>query len=87
MKHDIKIDKMDGMESPPAWGRGLKPATYASCHSLAVAPRVGAWIETAGIYTARSGQPVAPRVGAWIETNTIDVTADYVSRPPRGGVD
>ena len=33
-----------------------------------VAPRVGAWIETAMAKEIRIGQKVAPRVGAWIET-------------------
>ena len=35
-----------------------------------VAPRVGAWIETLGLYQDRLIRPVAPRVGAWIETGT-----------------
>ena len=33
-----------------------------------VAPRVGAWIETASLSQPDTLQPVAPRVGAWIET-------------------
>ena len=33
-----------------------------------VAPRVGAWIETANSNPARRRLIVAPRVGAWIET-------------------
>ena len=33
-----------------------------------VAPRVGAWIETAIPEFDRLGNEVAPRVGAWIET-------------------
>ena len=32
--------------SPPAWGRGLKPASLTESTSVEVAPRVGAWIET-----------------------------------------
>ena len=33
-----------------------------------VAPRVGAWIETAIYGNTLTGPIVAPRVGAWIET-------------------
>ena len=33
-----------------------------------VAPRVGAWIETTGLYSTGFVVEVAPRVGAWIET-------------------
>ncbi len=33
-----------------------------------VAPRVGAWIETAKIIMCNDSSLVAPRVGAWIET-------------------
>ena len=33
--------------SPPAWGRGLKLVLMMRlCQTFAVAPRVGAWIET-----------------------------------------
>ena len=39
-------DAMDG-ESPPAWGRGLKPQGGNHWLDGFVAPRVGAWIETA----------------------------------------
>ena len=34
-----------------------------------VAPRVGAWIETACTKTESISRAVAPRVGAWIETD------------------
>ena len=37
-------------------------------NSRAVAPRVGAWIETMKDNLKASGAAVAPRVGAWIET-------------------
>jgi len=55
--------------SRPAWARGLKPSVSAAPGvAAAVAPRVGAWIETAsGVATTRL-LCVAPRVGAWIET-------------------
>ena len=42
-----------------------------------VAPRVGAWIETAVTISARCNLVVAPRVGAWIET--------LLARPPVPG--
>ena len=35
---------------------------------MAVAPRVGAWIETVIAETVLTSDNVAPRVGAWIET-------------------
>ena len=34
----------------------------------AVAPHVGAWIETCQVHTLRKVLDVAPHVGAWIET-------------------
>ena len=34
----------------------------------AVAPRVGAWIETIPAKGCKTDPRVAPRVGAWIET-------------------
>ena len=55
--------------SHPTWVRGLKQLSRHNIIKLiAVAPYVGAWIET-----QKSGQPltdkhVAPYVGAWIET-------------------
>ena len=55
--------------SHPAWVRGLKHSiSIRDKNTAPVAPRVGAWIETALAYQ-RLGKPqVAPRVGAWIET-------------------
>ena len=51
------------------WVRGLKPDLNRLHHALtAVAPRVGAWIETVLIYQYGVCWGVAPRVGAWIET-------------------
>ena len=35
---------------------------------LVVAPRAGAWIETAQVGATFAGSGVAPRAGAWIET-------------------
>ena len=58
--------------SHPTWVRGLKPKMGNSkCLERAVAPYVGAWIET---YSGRSTDRkngVAPYVGAWIETDVI----------------
>ena len=55
---------------------------------FAVAPRVGAWIETVQLRDDRLRVKVAPRVGAWIETSERLSAGDSVQRrPPRGGVD
>ena len=40
--------------------------------ALGVAPRVGAWIETASRTKSIWALKVAPRVGAWIETRWIN---------------
>ena len=42
--------------------------TRTHTQARAVAPHVGAWIETSGNATYLSLSPVAPHVGAWIET-------------------
>ena len=56
--------------------------------SFAVAPYVGAWIETDLLYLLRAKYEVAPYVGAWIETFVIKVlTAYHFSRTLRGCVD
>ena len=55
---------------------------------LAVAPYVGAWIET--IYNAYNlvHNLVAPYVGAWIETKLLNVNVyAYICRTLRGCVD
>jgi len=55
--------------SRPAWARGLKHNGRACClFQIAVAPRVGAWIETLVVNNTVGTGLVAPRVGAWIET-------------------
>ena len=36
-----------------------------------VAPRAGAWIETASVIAPLPHHPVAPRAGAWIETRGV----------------
>ena len=69
--------------SYPAWVRGLKQITEAQETSLrAVAPRVGAWIETSRISERQRHQP---RVGAWIETTGMRPKRS--GRTPRGCVD
>ena len=55
--------------SLPSWERGLKRLVGTNYNSgILVAPLVGAWIETIGLYSACSAFHVAPLVGAWIET-------------------
>ena len=55
--------------SHPVWVRGLKlSAPHLLYKPLYVAPRVGAWIETAALDISPNDSEVAPRVGAWIET-------------------
>ena len=55
--------------SHPVWVRGLKHVRQHWCERVHfVAPRVGAWIETAPWPRKRARSTVAPRVGAWIET-------------------
>ena len=71
------------------WVRGLKLGIY-SCVPEAdyVAPRVGAWIETACLIILLPLLIVAPRVGAWIETCRVAVsTPKELSRTPCGCVD
>ena len=73
--------------SPPARGRGLKQNMIPlSAISFSVAPRAGAWIETAICLQNGWICPVAPRAGAWIETKTNKVRqgAFVVSPPARG---
>ena len=54
----------------------------------AVAPRVGAWIETNGGQSHLKGFTVAPRVGAWIETRTSWASLRaWPRRAPCGRVD
>ena len=58
--------------SPLAWGRGLKlHVCRVNPRATYVAPRVGAWIETAEEEPGGERDGVAPRVGAWIETMLI----------------
>jgi len=49
--------------------RGLKPVFFRPCAAgPAVAPHMGAWIETDYSTDTTSRQRVAPHMGAWIET-------------------
>jgi len=51
-------------------------------YPVAVAPRVGAWIETTVDLDQNQPLAVAPRVGAWIETRNSHVVASLLpSRP------
>ena len=55
--------------SHPTWVRGLKrQCLQGRCSTLAVAPYVGAWIETDVSSEFIGNYDVAPYVGAWIET-------------------
>src|SRR5436305_1717747 len=55
--------------SPLARGRGLKlEPTHVLRPDLHIAPRAGAWIETASRGTHAPSACIAPRAGAWIET-------------------
>ena len=57
------------MQSHPEWVRGLKLIIkQLVVYECKVAPRVGAWIETALAEAGLEGVHVAPLVGAWIET-------------------
>ena len=51
----------------------------------AVAPRVGAWIETYSGIPIVWYMVVAPRVGAWIETEISVIYARYSDVAPRVG--
>ncbi len=57
-------------------------------HSLlmqAVAPRVGAWIETLNVKGSAPNSAVAPRVGAWIETGYQELGEGLMEVAPRVG--
>ncbi len=59
------------MQSHPTWVRGLKLwIRRKNFREIAVAPYVGAWIETLLSGKAALVGAVAPYVGAWIETLT-----------------
>ena len=72
LKHVASWTSRNQAQSLPMWERGLKPSKSDRLPlTSAVAPHVGAWIETKP-YLPRHGQSdVAPHVGAWIETSPI----------------
>ena len=56
------------------WVRGLKLVVRHRPHQgFAVAPYVGAWIETKKTFNFCHNFKVAPYVGAWIETQHTKV--------------
>ena len=60
------------VQSPPARGRGLKHIENNRIEQgPCVAPRAGAWIETASLQCSAGLLVVAPRAGAWIETASV----------------
>ena len=64
-------DKNLMFKSHPMWVRGLKPCVSdLYIKRGAVAPYVGAWIETIKPKKGVIMGAVAPYVGAWIETST-----------------
>ena len=71
------------------WVRGLKRnQIYHYLEQYHVAPRVGAWIETAIDQVGGKVGFVAPRVGAWIETRAQTATENTLRRrTPCGCVD
>ena len=72
--------------SRPAWARGLKHLRNSRCRSRSlVAPRVGAWIETASALEQICVFLVAPRVGAWIETVLVFISFGKYAVAPRVG--
>ncbi len=61
MKRPHKENIMDAQQSPPARGRGLKPLAWGMCGRMHwVAPRAGAWIETAKMWSALAGLSLSP---------------------------
>ena len=75
--------------SHPTWVRGLKLTwSIVSGKNSAVAPYVGAWIETFSFCIDSARRNVAPYVGAWIETTyPIGFVYSLASRTLRGCVD
>ena len=69
--------------------RGLKPKIDRLYEVvIIVAPRAGAWIETASLLAMQKSISVAPHAGAWIETRTGNLNpAARRGRAPCGRVD
>jgi len=72
--------------SHPVRVRGLKPnEPVATWQKQDVAPRAGAWIETASQRPRILWPRVAPRAGAWIETqHSIYITVFLIVAPRAG---
>ena len=63
--------------SHPTWVRGLKQdSVWVNQFVEAVAPYVGAWIETGHHLRRPESELVAPYVGAWIETSPCCCAGD-----------
>ncbi len=72
--------------SLPPWERGLKRCYQQKWNfDEAVAPSVGAWIETNMKYQAMQTCVVAPSVGAWIETRMFGVPVEKHGVAPSVG--
>ena len=68
LKLDAATTKRNLNKSHPSWVRGLKHLVSIFMFHYAVAPLVGAWIETVTSVMGVFSSGVAPLVGAWIET-------------------
>ena len=69
MKLLSRVEVYGGTESHPAGVRGLKPGREVGVgYRHWVAPRRGAWVETAPSQPFAVQAKVAPRRGAWVET-------------------
>ena len=69
----ISVESNNG-RSHPSWVRGLKRFSPSQLHlKKAVAPLVGAWIETLYSQLVCRFTGVAPLVGAWIETESNEI--------------
>jgi len=73
--------------SHPVRVRGLKPLLPRSRKFfIRVAPRAGAWVETANFWGDLTSPPfVAPRAGAWVETELILQKMEESQVAPRAG--
>ena len=83
----LKLDGLHVLSGRRPLRGGVDRNLEAAAHvrERIVAPRVGAWIETASCWDIKPPSPVAPRVGAWIET--ISMSEDDVMKfvAPRVG--
>ena len=78
--------RVSTLESPPVRGRGSKLRRISQVRRMQrVAPRAGAWIETACRSCACATRGVAPRAGAWIETRPGAERGARATSPPVRG--